>query len=353
VAQASRIKHHIVLNCFANCYIMEELVVQDPAPFLPLLDHLGRSTAAVDGQWREWRIARVAGAGNNLIFRASSATHDLAIKFTIRDPRDRAGREYNALLALRQAGLMIAPVPLWLDRDSYAQPVIVQSWLEGTVLRAPPAGDGEWQRLLDHYLSIHTLTPAVCSITLLPAAMNMTSAADGLDRIRQQLAIIPVAEQPPALHELTRYAEAARLPDWPAPPLALCRTDPNTLNFVRRPSAWASVDWENAGWGDPAFEIADLATHPAYADVPPERSEWLIDSYSAQCGDPYAATRMRVYRTLMLIWWVARLARTLYEVPRGGDQRLIARPDGWLDEMRAKYAGYLALARSALAAPAD
>jgi hypothetical protein len=318
----------------------------DSAPLLPLLDHLA-SSAAADGEWYEWRVTRVAGAGNNLLFRATSGAHDLAIKFTIRDGRDRAGREHAGLCALQQAGLAIAPLPLWLDRHRYAQPVVVQSWLDGTVLAAPPTGDDEWQRLLDHYIAVHTLTPA-SGIALRPAVLNMSSAADGLDRIKQQLAYMPETEQPDALHELIRNAEAARLPDWPAPPFALCRVDPNTLNFVRRPGAWASVDWENCGWGDPAYEIADLITHPAYIDVLPERWEWLIEAYCAQCGDPGAPTRMRVYRLLMLIWWVARLARTLYEVPRGGDQRLVTRPEGWLADMRAKYELYLELARAAV-----
>src|SRR3954469_7257305 len=128
--------------------MMQPSADHDPAPFLPLLDHLGRSALPADGAWREWRITRVAGAGNNLLFRASSAAHDLAIKFTIRDQRDRAGREYAALLALRSARLAIAPEPLWLDRDRYTQPVVVQSWLEGAVLHTPPDDDGEWQRLL-------------------------------------------------------------------------------------------------------------------------------------------------------------------------------------------------------------
>jgi thiamine kinase-like enzyme len=315
--------------------------------FLPLLDHLGSSAAVADGDWRGWRVSRVAGAGNNLLYRATSAVYDLAIKFTIRDFRNRAGREYDALLALQQAGLAIAPQPLWLDRDRYAQPVVVQSWLEGVVLAAPPNGDGEWQRLVDHYLAIHMLAEANSSSVLLPAVLNMDSVADGLDRVRQQLAYIPEPEQPAELHDLLRNVEAARLPNWPAPPLALCRNDPNTLNFVRRPNAWGSVDWENAGWGDPAFEIADLITHPAYVAVASERWEWQIDAYCAQCADSGAALRMRVYQRLMLVWWVARLARTLYEVPRGGDQRLIIRPPGWLDDMRAKYAGYLELARAA------
>jgi len=327
---------------------MDELTASDPERFLPLLDHLGRSAAGPDGEWRDWRITRVAGAGNNLLYRVSSATLDLAIKFTIRDERDRAGREHAALLALQQAGLSIAPAPLWLDRDSYTQPVVVQRWLAGTVLAAPPAGDDEWQRVLDHYFAIHTLTPSASSVALPPAVLNMSSVADGLDRIRQQLAYIPAPEQPAALHELLHNVEAARLPDWPAPRLALCRVDPNTLNFVRRPGDWASVDWENSGWGDPAYEIADLITHPAYAGVPAERWEWMISAYCARRGDPSAAPRIRVYHRLMLIWWVARLARTLYEVPRGGDQRLVTRPAGWMEDMRAKYESYLDLARAAV-----
>ena len=326
---------------------MHTLTAHDPTPFLPLLDHLGSSATVADGEWREWRVTRVAGAGNNLLYHASSAAHDLAIKFTIRDQRDRAGREYAALLALQQADLAIAPKPLWLDRDRYSQPVVVQSWLEGLVLAEPPASDDEWQRLLDHLLAIHTLTPFTSSIALPPAVLNMHSAADGLDRIRQQLAYMPESEQPADLHKLIRNIEAARLPDWPAPPLALCRVDPNTLNFVRRSSVWASVDWENAGWGDPAYEIADLITHPAYAAVPSERYEWLIDAYCARRHDPSTAIRIRVYHHMMLIWWVARLARMLYEAPRGGDQRLVTRPAGWMADMREKYGRDLGLARAA------
>jgi len=319
----------------------------DPAPLLPLLDHLATTAPAADGGWREWLIARVAGAGNNLLFRASSAAHDLAIKFTIRDERDRAGREYAALLALQQAGLAIAPAPLWLDRDRYNQPVVVQSWLAGVARAAPPADDQEWQHLLDHYLMVHSLTPEHGATPLRAAFLDLRSVDDSLREIRRQMALVPAPEQPAELRELVLHTEQARLPDWPAPQLALCRVDPNTLNFVRRPGAWASVDWENSGWSDPAYEIADLITHPAYASVPSERWEWLIEGYCSRCGDPGAAARVRVYQRLMLVWWVARLARTLYEVPRGGDRRLVERPAGWLADMQEKYRRYLELARAA------
>lgn len=314
---------------------------------IALLDHLAATGPHAGGAWRGWQIARVAGAGNNLLYRATGGQLDLAIKFTIRDDRDRAGREYAALLALQQAGLDVAPAPLWLDRHRYPQPVVVQSWLTGDVLAVPPSDDQEWQRLLDHYLALHTLTPAeLPGITLPPAVLNFTSAADGLREIRQQCSYIPVAEQPAELRDLVDAISRAALPAWPAPSLALCRVDPNTLNFVRRSPSWASVDWENGGWGDPAFEISDLITHPAYASVSAQRWSWLIEAYCARRDDPGTRTRIRVYERLMLIWWVARLARMLYEVPRGGDRRLVARPDDWQLDIQAKYERYLGLARA-------
>lgn len=176
----------------------------------------------------------------------------------------------------------------------------------------------------------------------------MHSAADGLARVEQQLSAVPPAERPPELMRLAGKLMRDRWPSWPEPPLALCRVDPNVLNFIRYSGGLASVDWENSGWGDPAFELADLLAHPSYLEVPEARQEWLIEEWLAARGEPGAEARIRSYRALMLAWWAARLARALYEVPRGGDQRLAARPAGWQATATAQYNRYLALAWSAL-----
>jgi hypothetical protein len=95
-----------------------------------------------------WRIAPVAGGANNLLYRATSAAAEYAVKFTVRDERDRAGREYAALSLLEQAGLQIAPRAIALERERYRQPVVVQSWLDGAVLTGPPDCTADWQALL-------------------------------------------------------------------------------------------------------------------------------------------------------------------------------------------------------------
>jgi hypothetical protein len=161
---------------------------------------------------------------------------------------------------------------------------------------------------------------------------------------------VPKKAQPASLQRLLRRFEKTHFSEWPAVPPALCRVDPNHLNFIRRPGLWGSVDWENSGWGDPAFEIADLMTHPAYLTVPASHWGWVVESYGQLTNDPAAAHRIRTYHQVMLVWWVARLARYLYEVPQGLDERLVQRPAEWLADIQAKYERYLKLAEGRLAA---
>ena len=86
------------------------------------------------------------------------------------------------------------------------------------------------------------------------------------------------------------------------------------------------MDWEYSGWGDPAFEIADMMSHPKFMNVPMERWVWVTNLYAEMTGDETAFARIQTYYPLMLVWWVARFARGLYEIPRGLDERLAARP---------------------------
>jgi hypothetical protein len=313
-----------------------------------LITYLSQPDLAPDSAWHGWRIQRIGGGQNNLLYHAEGPEGDFAVKFTIRDKRDRAGREHTALRALRAAGLAIAPEPILLDRTTYPQPVVVQTWLAGEVGAVPPADDDGWWALLSHYAMIHSIRPGSGRPRLRRAVLTMRSAAEGRREIRRQMAAFPRPAHPVEARELLRQIEATAFPSWPPPPEALCRVDPNIRNFVRRPVGWASVDWENGGWGDPAYEIADLMAHPAYDGVSAARWEWVIATYCSLCQDPGAETRIRAYYPLMLAWWVARLARMRYDLSHGQDRRLVAWPEGWGAEVQTKYARYLDLAKLAI-----
>lgn len=314
----------------------------------PLLDYLARAERRADGRWNIWQIANIDGGRNNRLYRASCALGDLVVKFTIRDPRDRAGREFGALTALRQAGLKIAPAPLLLDRDYYPLPVVVQTWLEGDVVAAVPASDDAWELLLRHLVAVHSVTPEAVDVELPTATINAYNVLEGRQLIREYVIAIPPEEQPDTLRELLRRFETAPLPEWDEKHVSLIRLDHNTLNFVRRPDGWFSVDWENSGWGDPAFDVANLMTHAAYLDVPASCWEWVAERYCALVDDDTASARIWAYYTIMAVWWGVRMARYLYEMPRGLDARLVEWPDGWMAEMQVKYGRYVQLSNRLL-----
>lgn len=317
-----------------------------------LLDYLNGEPGAGASPLAEheiagWRIRRIDGGRNNLLYRATGPAGDVAVKFTRDDGRDRAGHEYMALIALRRTGLDVAPRALLLDRTTYRQPVVVQSWLAGEVGRMPRTDD-DWEGVVRHMVDVHRVTPAVTDVPLPPCAIDVRTARQGQEMVGQQLAMLPEGAQPGPLRALVRRLVAAEFPEWPAAPVTLCRLDNNIANYIRppgrRPGAWASVDWEYSGWGDPAFDVANLVTHVALKDVPAARWDWFVARYCALVEDETAPQRIGVYRQVMLAWWPVRLARYLYEIPAGRDERLAAWPEGWRKDIKAKYEHYLRLA---------
>ncbi len=312
----------------------------------PLVAHLAELKDRASGDWQGWQIRPITGGWNNLLFRATGPLGDLAIKFTIRDTRDRAGREYQALRALQQAELNVAAMPILLDRTRYTQPVVVTTWLEGIVSADLPNTDDEWRDLVHHLAAVHTVTPARTPVRIRRAILTADSAAAGRRIVQECADRLPTEVLPAEARALLQRVAAVRLPTWPRPPVTLCHVDPNLLNFVRRPGMWASVDWENSGWGDPAFDLANLILHPSFLETPETRWEWVIQTYAGLVGDPTVQVRIQTYRLILAVWWVFRILRYLHEIPQGLDRRLVSPPDNRLADLTARYAHYLALAQT-------
>ena len=300
-------------------------------------------------QWQDWEIHPICGGLNGRVFRASGPEGDVAVKFTVRDSRDRAGREWAALTLLAEYSDTLAPRPLLLDRDRYPQQVIVQSWLDGHSSDSPPADDAAWESLCRHLLEIHSLPKGPDRPDIRPVVLYVTSASDALRAISFQHGRMPRADWPQAVNDLVDQALSISWPHWPRPPLHVCRGDPNIRNFIRRPLSWASVDWEYSGWGDPAFEIADLLVHAAHVNWPRRQTRLLVDLYCTHSGDATIRERIPVYETLMLVWWTLRLGRLLPEARSGVDTRLAELSHSWYQERLDLQKNYLQLAAAALA----
>ena len=313
-----------------------------------LLQHLVQQRPQF-GRFQNWRVRQIGGSANNLLYRAMNDTADLAVKFTIRDARRRAHREYQALLALQDVAPGLAPKPVFLDETSYPLPVVVQSWVDGEVTAVPPQTNQEWKHLVGYYATLAEVTASKVCVSLTTAVMTFTSIPHAQQQIQRQLDVIPLGELPDSLPKLLDQLASLSRPSCPlAPVLALGRNDSNTLNFIRRPHQWLSVDWENSGWSDPAFEIVDMICHPQYAAVSAERWQWVVRLYGDLVSDDRVMARIHAYRPLMYVWWAARLARAAYQIPRGLDERLVERPSNWQAQNQALYKRYVCLATDAL-----
>ncbi len=314
----------------------------------PVLSYLDGASILEECSWQGWTILPVSGGANNLIYRLRGYGRDCALKFTIRDVRRRAWREYQALALLELSGFDLAPRPMALDETSYRQPLVVQSWLAGRILDGPPQLDEDWEGMAAHYAAIHSLRGADHPAVLEPAVLNILNCESGIRLVFEHAGRIPLECQPHSLQNLLKKLAAWASPSWPEPTLVLCRSDPNWRNFIWGNRDCQSVDWENSGWGDAAFEIADLLTHPAYEYVSEERKEQFVRQYAARSPDPEIRIRVQGLCVILYAWWVARLARYLYEIPRGLDNRLVAQSPGWQEEMQAKYDRYLQRSLSSL-----
>lgn len=321
-----------------------------------LLKYLSNAAARPQKTWQGWQLSMVDGGSNNRLFRATSAEADLAVKFILPDNRRRAEREFTALCLLADLPRPAAPAPVWLGVQGYPFPVVVQCWVEGPCSREPLETDEAWLRLLQLHALIHTVRPEnsdpLLAGEIFKAVTTAYSPAQALALVQAQVGRLPLHERNADLLRLVRgledslAAKSGADAAWQNVPEALCHGDGNLSNFVRRPEGWLAIDWENSGWGDPAFEIADLLAHPAMFEVPPERRAWAMRTYARLSAESSAEekallVRIRIYYRVMLVWWVARMARCLVEAPLGQDERLAPRPEGWQDEMRAQYARYL------------
>jgi Ser/Thr protein kinase RdoA (MazF antagonist) len=320
-------------------------------PLYALLDIL--ASHPPHGRWQSWQFERVAGGHNNLLYHAWSDSADLAVKFARRDERDRAGREFAALALLSRRGLELGPAPVLLECERYALPLVVQSWQPGERLSGPPATEQGWGGLLAHYAAIHTVAYARADQQIKPAVLNFACASDGCERVAGAIARMPDEAWSAELRELRARFERRLWPEWPPPRMVLCRVDPNPTNFVFQGEHCWSVDWENSGWGDPAFEIGDLLAHPAMLDVPGERRRWVAARYAELSGVSSDALRAWAYFCLMVCDWAFFFARKAFEYRDGrrNASRLVDRPESWYTGLPDQRDAYVRLALELYGAP--
>jgi len=305
-----------------------------------LLDCISNNSFSTKDKFDSWQFEKVEGGANNLLYKASQNYQKFAVKFTVSDSRQRAQREYDALHVLEQSNLQLAPKAIILDLTSYKNPVVVQSWLEGKVLQRPPLEDNDWRNILLYYQKLHSIEISHSSVTLKKSYLNASSVAEGMTLIDEQIDALPPEKISKELER--KISNLAKLGNHSFDcPITLCKTDSNFRNFILQNDNLLSVDWENSGWGNPHFEIAELITHAAYLSVEVSRWEWLIDEYATIVADKTVKEVLPIYVHIMLVWWLLRLTRYMNEFSQEQDKRLTEASFFNIKEMNRKYNIYM------------
>lgn len=314
---------------------------------------LAEAVQRIAGEWpREVAILSLGGK-NNVVARADLPAGPALVKAYFRHPgdlRDRLGAEQGVLELLWRSGARCAPEPLGADA---ALGVGLQRFVAG---RRPREGevDRAGVRALADLLG--TLWDLRDRAAHLPLASEATFSGPELaalverrlDRLEAELEddelgraarAFVVRDLRPALLGARTRAEADRPPLDPAD-----RTiSPSDVGFhnalVDAQGRWTFVDFEYAGWDDPAKALADACLQPD-APVPAELRAEFQAEVAARVASRDLLPRHARLRPLWAIKWCAILLNEFLPVARA--RRAAA---GQLEDVRGRQ---LARARVAL-----
>ncbi|MBC8077414.1 MAG: aminoglycoside phosphotransferase family protein [Chloroflexales bacterium] len=345
-------------------------------PLAALVEQLARQQPPYRSYgWSGWQIQPVP-SGNNLLFRATGETQDVAVKFLIRDARQRAQREWAALSLIDRMNAPFGPRPLHYDHERLPHAAVVQTWLDGTALHATPTDDVAWLQIVQTYAAVHRLQledAARLGVALEPTGIVQTYAAVHRlqleDAARLGVALEPTGSAQPvrqagtALREFaqqippTRYdAALARLlqtiDELCLPPTHAAQRwvhgDPSIRNVVLTPQGAQLVDWEYSGLGDPAREIAMLMSHPFAIAAGEARWRWVAQHYAQLSAEADMPQRIAQQYSLSLAWWCVRLLVGRYVLLQRPTQRLVGAGAEAAISTEDNIARYFARAHAAL-----
>jgi hypothetical protein len=232
------------------------------------------------------RFSRLAGGGNNRLYRVEGPEGPLVLKHYFRhpaQPRDRLGAEFAFLEYAWGLGLRCVPRPLGRDE---AEGAGLYTFVEGRPLHPGEPGPAEVEEALAFVAALNAGGRPGAE-RLGPAAEACFSVADQLrlvdGRVARLMALEPGDELEAEAAALVRsillpaWREARQRllerlgsspPAWAGPlPRESWLISPSDLGFhnaLRQPDGQlAFLDFEYAGWDDPAKLVCDFFLQPA------------------------------------------------------------------------------------------
>lgn len=310
----------------------------------------------------------LTGGANNRVFRVETPTAVALLKSYFRhpdDPRDRRGAEWAFARFAWANGVRCIPQPLVSDA---ASGLSLFEFVFGRSLAGSVAGEPAIDQAIDFFQTLNREKHLPAAAELAAASESCFSLNDHFDTVSrrvERLKSLPVASSLDATAK--SFVDSELAPRWVAR-LALARRSAASLNldidapldaadrclspsdFGFHNSLLANdgrlrfIDFEYAGWDDPAKLICDFFCQPA---IPAPQS--AFERFAAAIAEDLSDPRLHRSRAALLlplyrIKWVCIVLNEF--LPAGASRRAYATAD----VLEARKAMQLAKARAALAA---
>jgi hypothetical protein len=229
-------------------------------------------------------VRALSGGFNNQVF----AADDVCVKLYKIDDRPRLDREWQALTLLAEQAPGLAPRPLRRHADR-----VEMELLPGTsLLDLPSVGRPE----------LAPLAEALHRVFAVDAPAHPYETVATVPFLLERLRAWPSCVVP-ALRDRWFASDDPAVLAEPAPrPFVHC--DPNPANFLLNAGRVSIVDWEYAGRGDLAVEVADIVEAYPWRRVPEDDLAWFAHHFEVDRRRLAAARRIEAlhWTCLMQRW---------------------------------------------------
>ncbi len=297
-------------------------------------------------------IERLPGGGNNRVYRVETAAGPVLLKEYFQhpaDPRDRLGAEQAFLQFAWAHGVRAIPQPLACDRSAG---IGVYEFRAGRKL-APgevTAAHVDEAAAFFNAVNRHRDDPAAAALPV--ASEACFSLAEHLACVDRRIARLATIEPESDLHRRAAALVAERLvPAWQrvraavaasgqpldAPLAAADRViSPSDFGFhncLVTDSGLKFIDFEYAGWDDPAKTVCDFFCQPA-VPVPRVHFERFLAAVISATGDAGIRDRVALLLPVYELKWCCIMLNEF--LPVGDDRRSFASADDSHDMRRLK-----------------
>ena len=269
---------------------------------------------------RNFRLVPLPGGGNNRVYRVDGNGRPLLLKAYFHhpdDPRDRLAAEFCFSRFAWDGGIRCIPQPIVCDEQNHLG---LYEFIEGRPLAAAEIGASEVDQAAAFFAALnrHELDRSAAALPIASEAFfTLAEHFDGVDRRVQRLVSAGIDR------EATDWVQKKLVPRWRrvkdlamrrAAACGLALDEPLTMaDRCISPSDFGFhnvilatdgrlrfIDFEYAGWDDPAKMICDFLCQPRLP-VPEELAAQFTDAVLADCSGHdihrrRAAVLLPVYR---------------------------------------------------------